>query len=140
MTLKAQIWVAGGAGILPAPPAPDRAAADGSERASEWVSSTRMASGCATFKAAVAAARLPDFTWHCLRHTFASRLVMMGVDPRTVQELMGHKDIRMTCRYAHLAPGHKPDAAELLVSWGQGQGLRPGAQEPPPCRGGGLSG
>lgn len=71
------------------------------------------------FEAAVQAAALPEFTWHCLRHTFASRLVMMGIDLRTVQELMGHKDIRMTCRYAHLAPGHKLDAVELLSQWGQ---------------------
>lgn len=42
--------------------------------------------------------RLPDpikdFHWHDLRHTFASRLVVSGVDIRSVQELMGHKDIR----------------------------------------------
>jgi site-specific recombinase XerD len=59
-------------------------------------------------------ARLPNFTWHCLRHTFASRLVMKGVDLRTVQELMGHKTIQMTCRYAHLGPEHKLAAVETL--------------------------
>ncbi|HWG37120.1 MAG TPA: site-specific integrase, partial [Terriglobales bacterium] len=69
------------------------------------------------FETAVKAAKLPNFTWHCLRHTFASRLVMIGVDLRTVQELMGHKDIRMTCRYAHLAPGHKLGAVEKLAAW-----------------------
>jgi site-specific recombinase XerD len=42
-----------------------------------------------------------------LRHTFASRLVMSGVNLKTVQELMGHKTIAMTARYAHLAPTHK---------------------------------
>ena len=41
-----------------------------------------------------------------MRHTFASRLVMAGVDIRTVAELMGHKTIQMTMRYAHLAPEH----------------------------------
>jgi len=43
---------------------------------------------------------------HALRHTFASHLVMSGVDLPTVQRLMGHKDIKTTMRYAHLAPDH----------------------------------
>jgi integrase len=53
---------------------------------------------------------------HVLRHTFASRLVMAGVDLRTVQELMGHKTIAMTMRYAHLSPDHKRAAMETLES------------------------
>jgi len=60
-------------------------------------------------------AEVSNFTWHCLRHTFASRLVMAGVDLRTVQELMGHKSIVTTMRYAHLAPQHQADAVERLV-------------------------
>jgi integrase len=60
-------------------------------------------------------AEVADFTWHCLRHTFASRLVMKGVDLRTVQELMGHKSIVTTMRYAHLAPQHQAEAVERLV-------------------------
>ena len=51
---------------------------------------------------------------HVLRHTFASRLVMSGVDIRTVQELMGHADINMTMRYAHLSPDHKRGAMEQM--------------------------
>lgn len=51
---------------------------------------------------------------HVLRHTFASRLLMAGVDLRTVQELMGHKSITMTIRYAHLSPDHKRAAVEAL--------------------------
>jgi site-specific recombinase XerD len=68
------------------------------------------------FEPAVKAARLMNFTWHCLRHTFISRLVMAGVDLRTVQELAGHKSIAMTCRYAHLAQGHQQAAVEMLVA------------------------
>lgn len=48
------------------------------------------------------------------RHTFASRLVMAGVDLRTVQELMGHKQICMTVRYAHLSPDHTLAAVQRL--------------------------
>src|SRR5258708_7589916 len=56
----------------------------------------------------------PCFGRHCLRHTFASRLVMAGVDIRTVQELLGHKTIQMTVRYSHLAPKHTLAAVERL--------------------------
>jgi integrase len=69
------------------------------------------------FEDAVAEANLRDFTWHDLRHTFASRLVMSGVDLRTVAELLGHKKIQMTMRYAHLAPQHKLAAVEKLSSY-----------------------
>jgi site-specific recombinase XerD len=66
------------------------------------------------FEPVVKTAALQDFTWHCLRHTFASRLVMAGVDIRTVQELLGHKTISMTVRYSHLAPKHTLAAVERL--------------------------
>jgi site-specific recombinase XerD len=68
------------------------------------------------FNPAVSEAGIRDFTWYCLRHSFASRLVMAGVDLRTVAELMGHKTIQMTMRYAHLAPAHRLAAVERLVS------------------------
>jgi len=42
-----------------------------------------------------------DFRFHDLRHTFASRLAQAGVDPYTVQKLMGHKSFSTTQRYAH---------------------------------------
>lgn len=66
------------------------------------------------FKNAVQQAGIEDFHFHDLRHTFASRLVMSGVDIRTVQELMGHKTISMTLRYTHLSPDHKRKAMEAL--------------------------
>jgi site-specific recombinase XerD len=61
--------------------------------------------------------QLADVTWHVFRHTYISRLVMAGVDIRTVQELAGHKDISMTTRYAHLSPDHKLTAVAKLSSF-----------------------
>ena len=51
---------------------------------------------------------------HTLRHTFASHLVMNGVDLPTVKRLMGHTDIQTTMIYAHLAPEHLSDAVNKL--------------------------
>jgi site-specific recombinase XerD len=59
---------------------------------------------------------LGDYTWHCNRHTFASRLVMAGVNLRSVQELTGHQSLTMVARYSHLAPGHNQSAVELIAS------------------------
>jgi len=64
------------------------------------------------FDPAVEKSGVRDFTWHALRHTFISRLVMNGVDLRTVQELAGHKSIALTMRYAHLSPSHLDAACE----------------------------
>lgn len=66
------------------------------------------------FNPALKTAKVESFTWHCLRHTFASRLVMAGVDLRTVQELMGHKTQAMTLCYSHLSPEHQLDAVQRL--------------------------
>jgi site-specific recombinase XerD len=66
------------------------------------------------FSFVVKRTELQDLRFHDLRHTFASRLVMRGADLRTVQELMGHQDIRMTQRYAHLSASHKQNVVYLL--------------------------
>lgn len=66
------------------------------------------------FETALRNAKISNFTWHDLRHTFISRLVMRGVDLRTVQELAGHKSITMTVRYSHLSPQHTQNAIEVL--------------------------
>jgi integrase len=66
------------------------------------------------FEVAVTEAGIRNLRWHDLRHTFISRLVMKGLDLRTVQELAGHKTISMTVRYAHLASEHNQAAIEKL--------------------------
>jgi site-specific recombinase XerD len=67
------------------------------------------------FEPALRDARIQNFHWHDLRHSFASRLRMAGVDLGTIQELMGHKSIQMTMRYAHLAPTYQLAAVERLT-------------------------
>lgn len=59
-------------------------------------------------------AAVADFRFHDLRHHFASRLAMSGVDLNTVRELLGHRSIETTLRYAHLAPEHKAAAVETI--------------------------
>lgn len=67
-----------------------------------------------SFVSALRSAQIRDFRFHDLRHTFASHLVMAGYDLVTVKELLGHKTLAMTMRYAHLAPGHKAKAVSAL--------------------------
>jgi integrase len=57
-----------------------------------------------------------DVTPHVLRYTFASRLVMAGVDLRTVQELGGWKQILMVMRYTHLSVEHRVQAVDKLMA------------------------
>ncbi len=78
-----------------------------------------------SFENALKRVRLSDVRFHDLRHTFASHLVMGGVDIRTVQELLGHKDIKMTMRYAHLAPDHMKRAVEVLDNRAEEDGRIP---------------
>ncbi|HSL05853.1 MAG TPA: tyrosine-type recombinase/integrase [Nitrospiraceae bacterium] len=52
---------------------------------------------------------------HSLRHTFASRLVMSGADPRTIQECGGWADLSLVQRYSHLSASHKTTAVERIA-------------------------
>ncbi|MBI4378421.1 MAG: site-specific integrase [Nitrospinae bacterium] len=69
-----------------------------------------------SFKTGCRRAGIKDFRFHDLRHTFASHLVMAGVDLTTISRLLGHKDIKMTLRYSHLAPSHMVKAVDILDS------------------------
>jgi len=59
--------------------------------------------------------RRTKVVFHTLRHTFASWLAIQGTPLYTIKELMGHKTIEMTERYAHLIPDHKRQAVTALA-------------------------
>lgn len=78
------------------------------------------------FEAACAQAAVGGCSWHTMRHTFVSRLVMAGVDLVTVRNLAGHRSIQTTMRYAHLAPGHEQQGVETIArGWHQNGTDRP---------------
>ena len=66
------------------------------------------------FKPAVKRAKIKNFRWHDLRHTYGSRLGMAGVSETEIARLMGHKATAMTQRYVHLSQGHLHDTVEKL--------------------------
>jgi integrase len=82
-----------------------------------------------SFAAALKRANITDFRFHDLRHTFASHLAMSGVSLKTIQQLLGHKDLSMTMRYAHLSEEYMQNAVKKLDTiWSQeeiGHGTKP---------------
>lgn len=72
--------------------------------------------------------------WHCMRHSFASHLVMRGVPLKAVQELLGHATIEMTMRYAHLSPNVRRDAVSVLDAPATGSGQAKVRQNGPDVR------
>lgn len=71
-----------------------------------------------SFRVALGKARIEDFHFHDLRHTFATRLVQAGVDLYKVQRLLGHKSPIMTQRYAHHYPESLRGGVEILDHMG----------------------
>lgn len=67
-----------------------------------------------SFRIALRKAKIKDFHFHDLRHTFASHLVIRGGSLRELQEYLGHKDPKMTMRYAHLSQEHKAKSINRL--------------------------
>ncbi len=67
-----------------------------------------------SFHTACKRSGIRDFHFHDLRHTFASHMVMNGVDLSTVSKLLGHKSLNMTLRYSHLSKGHLNNAVNIL--------------------------
>jgi site-specific recombinase XerD len=61
-------------------------------------------------------ANIKSLRFHDLRHTFATRLVLAGVDLATVSKLFGHSSIHMTMRYSHPTPEALKKAVEALSS------------------------
>jgi site-specific recombinase XerD len=59
---------------------------------------------------------IADASFHSLRHTAASWLVMQGVDLYAVGQLLGHRTPRTTQRYAHLSPQYMAGAVGKLDS------------------------
>lgn len=76
------------------------------------------------WREAIAKAKIQDFRFHDLRHTFASRLVMKGVDLYAVKELLGHQSTAMTQRYAHLQQSRLKEALRMIDD-------EPESEEPP---------
>jgi len=83
--------------------------ADKTDRVLEFLDEKRKA------EVACRTAGLKGVTPHALRHTFASRLAVAGVDPRTIQELGGWASLEMVERYTHLSPTHKAEAVERIA-------------------------
>jgi len=73
------------------------------------------------WKTACKNAKIVDFHFHDLRHTFASQMIMAGVDITTVSRLLGHKSLKMTLRYSHLSPAHNIEAVKKMDAFFAGK-------------------
>jgi integrase len=92
------------------------------------------------FENAVIEAKLDGLYFHDLRHSFASWFVMRGGSLQALQTILGHADIKMTLRYAHLAPDHLRSEmsrtehnAEIVSVLAQASAQEPAAREVVPA-------
>ena len=89
----------------------------------DWFSSGPLLEGNAAnplrgprtwFHPALKDAKIEHFHWHDLRHTFASRLRQKGTKLEDIAEALGHEDLMMSKRYAHLGPKGLHDVVAML--------------------------
>lgn len=92
-----------------------------------WLTDDRVKRG---FGRVITKAGVPRIRQHDLRHTFASHCIMRGVPVEVLREWLGHVDIQMTMRYAHLAPRHTHQFVELLNRESQGTHTEPRNEKP----------
>ena len=81
------------------------------------------------FRRACQCAGIPDCRFHDLRHTFGSHLALEGFNLRTIQQLLGHRDLRMTTRYAHLSAEYLQQAVNRLDALMGAPATMPGSQQ-----------
>jgi integrase len=66
-------------------------------------------------------AGLPENAWHCLRHSFGTHAAILGVNPWKLQTWMGHKSIKTTMGYVHVAEEHQSTIPEEVLAAGDGE-------------------
>jgi integrase len=90
------------------------------------------------FRKALVRAGLSDLHFHDLRHTFASQWMMAGGELYALKDILGHKTIAMTQRYAHLSPAYKRTMVDRMEQiWAKPISRpvrRPSTESPPRLR------
>jgi integrase len=101
-------------------PALDRLRAQAEAARPGWVFPSHRSTGPVGFQKAWERARdragLLDFRWHDLRHTAASYLAMSGASLREIAEILGHKTLQQTMKYAHLTAPHTTGIVERMAA------------------------
>jgi integrase len=93
-----------------------RSRGDGNGRVVRNIDGKTLTYNAYWFVPAVRTAGIKDFHWHDLRHTFASRLRQAGVPLGNIAELLGHKGLAMTKRYAHLSISNLHEAVSRIAN------------------------